>query len=183
MTGTPIARLVPVADDPDEKSKRDVPDAWREGVAVALAATIKRKGLEGKNTREQAEALGLKQPTFNQLMNRKGSLGIHVLVQVREATGYSIDEMLQLRATTEASARRAKNREALDEIRKRLDALHALLSISGPLSRESRSAMKKLVVEAQADRNSLGGDIAREEIAEKERDERLRLLEERRRAG
>lgn len=180
VTATPVAILGDVGSG---GSKREIPERWRLGVQLALRETIRRKGLGDKTTREQAAALGMKQPTFNELMNMKGSLGTHVLVQVREATGYSIDEMLLLKSSSEAQERRAKNRAALDEIRGRMKAIHALVSVSGPLTKESRSSVKRLLAETERELNLIGGDIGREEKAEVERDVRIAAYEEQRRAA
>jgi predicted XRE-type DNA-binding protein len=75
---------------------RDIPIEWRVSVKRSIDEWVAAH-FEGKRkptTRQIAVALGMKQPTVNQLMNLKGSLGIHVLLQVRKGTGKTLLRVL-----------------------------------------------------------------------------------------
>jgi transcriptional regulator with XRE-family HTH domain len=82
---------------------RDIPIEWRVSVKRSIDEWVAAH-FEGKRkptTRQIAVALGMKQPTVNQLMNLKGSLGIHVLLQVRKGTGKTLDQLLGLKPLDE----------------------------------------------------------------------------------
>lgn len=48
--------------------------------------------------------LGMKQPTYVQLKNKKGSFGLHLLLQVRAGIRMSIDDLLDLEPKLPAAA-------------------------------------------------------------------------------
>lgn len=76
-------------------SARDVPDEWRRSVRDHIRAWAAKK-FDGRKytTRQLADALRMKQPTVVQLLNVKGSFGLHILAQVRAGTGISLDELV-----------------------------------------------------------------------------------------
>lgn len=89
--GVPVDKLPIVP----KNEPRDIPDEWRESVARHLAKWVKENA-PGKTTREVATLLGMKQPTYVQLKNKKGSFGLHLLLQLREGFGIPIDDLMGL---------------------------------------------------------------------------------------
>lgn len=79
-----------------KRGTRDVPPEWLDSVARHIEAWIVATGQQRKTGRQLAPLLGISQPTLTQLLNRKGALGIHVLMSLRNALHKSLDELLGL---------------------------------------------------------------------------------------
>ena len=77
-------------------TERDIPDAWRDSVAGHLAVWVESQPKGRRTDRALADALGVSNFTYNSLKNRKGPLGLHVLVALRAKLGVTIDELLGL---------------------------------------------------------------------------------------
>jgi transcriptional regulator with XRE-family HTH domain len=74
---------------------REVPDEWRASVARLVEEWIQEHA-RGERERTIADKLGMTQPTLNQVRNRRGPLGLHVLLQLRAGVGRTVDELLGL---------------------------------------------------------------------------------------
>jgi transcriptional regulator with XRE-family HTH domain len=87
-----------------KRGTREVPEDWLEAVGSRIEAWIERNGLQKKTGRQIAPMLGISQPTLTQLINRKGALGIHVLMALRASMKMSLDELLGLEEIPRASS-------------------------------------------------------------------------------
>jgi transcriptional regulator with XRE-family HTH domain len=67
----------------------------RRSVASALEAEIAARH-RGKSERTIAKAFGISQPALNKIRRCEGALGVHALLQLREALRVSIDDLLGL---------------------------------------------------------------------------------------
>lgn len=91
-----VGKLVDV---PGRREARAVPDVWRESVARRVRQW-RDKHHPGATTRKLATAMEMNQPAVVDLLNCKGSFGLHLLLQVRRAIGVSLDDLLGLPALT-----------------------------------------------------------------------------------
>jgi len=80
------------------------PVEWRRSVAIHIETWIVTHGLAKKTSRQIAPMLGISQPTLVQLRNQNSSLGIDVLVKLRESMRVSIDDLLGLRPLRDEAA-------------------------------------------------------------------------------
>ncbi len=106
---------------------REIPQSWRDALASHLAAWVETQPLGRRSDRALASALGVSNFTYNCLKNKKGPVGLHVLVTLRKRLVVSVDELLGLPALgvqPPASAQKPADALTADEVRdlKRLTA-------------------------------------------------------------
>jgi transcriptional regulator with XRE-family HTH domain len=77
----------------------------RRSVASAVETEISAR-YPGKSERTIAKAFGISQPALNKIRRSEGALGVHALLNLREALRVSIDELLGLAPLVTAAASR-----------------------------------------------------------------------------
>lgn len=102
----------------------ETPDSWRDAIALELEAFAKEQPKGQRTNRAMAKALGVSNFTYNRLKNKKGPVGLHVLVQLRKVLRVSLDDLLGLPDLSEAAAEPPVTNlspEELDAVRSLLD--------------------------------------------------------------
>lgn len=93
----PAADSIPIVSTSGTKrGTKEVPAEWLESVAQHIELWITEHGHQRLSGRKLAPMLGISQPTLTQLLNKKGALGIGVLMALRTALRKPIDELLGL---------------------------------------------------------------------------------------
>lgn len=92
---------------------KDLPEDAKE----AVRAVIERELTERKWTnRDMAREWGVDISTISKVMNRKGGIGVWLLMRLRERTGTSIDEILGLPSLKKPAPRSSARAARLQEI-------------------------------------------------------------------
>ena len=79
-----------------KRGTREIPEAWRVSILRHIEDWVAETGRERLTGRKLAPLLGISQPTLIHIQNKKGALGLHVLLALRKALRRSIDDLLGL---------------------------------------------------------------------------------------
>ena len=86
------ANIVNVAAEP--RGKKSLDSEMAERVARSVERMVDDRFLGNRSA--AAEALGISQPHLSNIINRKTSVGIVFLLKLRQVSGRSLDDLLEL---------------------------------------------------------------------------------------